>query len=304
MPISNIRPASYEVATRGVTPTDLTAAVAAEAAARAVDVDAEEAARIAADLLKAPLASPAFTGTPTAPTQAADDSTTKIATTAYVQGEIADRATTAALATEASDRAAADTALDGRLDTAETAITSLDGRLDTAETDIAAAGTDIAAEETRALAAEAALDGRLDTAETSISSLDGRMDAAESDITSAQAAISGETTARVADVNAEQTRALAAEADLSAAIEAEETARGAADDDLAADLSASRAIIDWDRPADNLEFFTRSIAGGDPGGFTPIGADLLVDTSEGQAVLLTDPADGEDSVILAVRHKF
>jgi hypothetical protein len=61
---------------------------------------------------------------------------------------------------------AADTALDGRLDTAETDITALDGRLDTAETNITS------------------LDGRLDTAETDITALDGRLDTAEGTITS------------------------------------------------------------------------------------------------------------------------
>ena len=39
---------------------------------------------------KAPLASPALTGTPTAPTAAADTNTTQVATTAYVQTEVAD----------------------------------------------------------------------------------------------------------------------------------------------------------------------------------------------------------------------
>ena len=38
---------------------------------------------------KAPIASPALTGTPTAPTPASGDSTTKIATTEYVQGALA-----------------------------------------------------------------------------------------------------------------------------------------------------------------------------------------------------------------------
>lgn len=38
--------------------------------------------------LKAPLASPALTGTPTAPTAAADTNTTQVATTAYVQTEL------------------------------------------------------------------------------------------------------------------------------------------------------------------------------------------------------------------------
>jgi hypothetical protein len=39
---------------------------------------------------KAPLASPAFTGTPTAPTPSAGDNSTKIATTAYADGGMAD----------------------------------------------------------------------------------------------------------------------------------------------------------------------------------------------------------------------
>ena len=41
---------------------------------------------------KAPLASPALTGTPTAPTAAANTNTTQVATTAYVQGELANEA--------------------------------------------------------------------------------------------------------------------------------------------------------------------------------------------------------------------
>jgi hypothetical protein len=46
----------------------------------------------AALALKANIASPTFTGTPAAPTAAADTNTTQIATTAYVQTELADRA--------------------------------------------------------------------------------------------------------------------------------------------------------------------------------------------------------------------
>jgi len=42
--------------------------------------------------LKAPLASPTFTGTPAAPTAAAATNTTQVATTAYVQGEITSKA--------------------------------------------------------------------------------------------------------------------------------------------------------------------------------------------------------------------
>jgi hypothetical protein len=51
---------------------------------------------------KAPLASPALTGTPTAPTAEADTNTTQIATTAFAKGE-ADAAQAAAEATAASD---------------------------------------------------------------------------------------------------------------------------------------------------------------------------------------------------------
>lgn len=46
---------------------------------------AEAATRAAADALLAPLASPSLTGSPTAPTQAANDNSTKVSTTAYVE---------------------------------------------------------------------------------------------------------------------------------------------------------------------------------------------------------------------------
>ena len=61
---------------------------------------------------KAGLASPAFTGTPTAPTAAADTNTTQVATTAYVQTEISGFATLASptlTGTPAAPTAAAST---------------------------------------------------------------------------------------------------------------------------------------------------------------------------------------------------
>lgn len=63
----------------------------------------------------APLDSPAFTGTPTAPTPATSDNTTKIATTAFVQGEIS--------AFGAGDMAKStyDTNDDGKVNAADTA---------------------------------------------------------------------------------------------------------------------------------------------------------------------------------------
>ena len=63
---------------------------AAAVAAVQADVDQNEADADAAIALKADIASPALTGTPTAPTAAADTNTTQIATTAYVQTEISD----------------------------------------------------------------------------------------------------------------------------------------------------------------------------------------------------------------------
>lgn len=76
--------------------------VAAEATARGTAVTAEASARATADGLLAPKASPALTGSPTAPTQTALDNSTKISTTAYSD---------AAVAVEATARAAADSTL-------------------------------------------------------------------------------------------------------------------------------------------------------------------------------------------------
>lgn len=73
-------------------------------------IAAETTNRTNADLLKAPLASPAFTGNPQAPNQSAGDADTSIANTAFVTG---------AVAAEATLRGNADTALDARLDTLE-----------------------------------------------------------------------------------------------------------------------------------------------------------------------------------------
>lgn len=50
----------------------------------------------------APLASPAFTGTPTAPTPTAGDDSTKVATTAFVQGAVGGKANSNAIANEFS----------------------------------------------------------------------------------------------------------------------------------------------------------------------------------------------------------
>ena len=90
---------STDAATKGYVDTAVTNVI--DAAPGALDTLNELAAAIGDDAnfsttvtnslaLKAPLASPALTGTPTAPTAAADTNTTQIATTAYVQTEVAD----------------------------------------------------------------------------------------------------------------------------------------------------------------------------------------------------------------------
>lgn len=72
----------------GATVTVAAPTVPASAATKAY-VDAETAARIAASASLAPLASPALTGVPSAPTAAGGNNTTQIATTAYVFGNFA-----------------------------------------------------------------------------------------------------------------------------------------------------------------------------------------------------------------------
>lgn len=106
------------------TPADVAAAVGVEAAnritadsaevtARAAAVSAEAAARAAADALLAPLASPALTGTPTAPTQSAGNNSTRIATTAYADAAVAVETTArgTAVSAEATARSNADALL-------------------------------------------------------------------------------------------------------------------------------------------------------------------------------------------------
>lgn len=69
----------------------------------------------------AKLASPALTGTPTAPTASANDSTTKIATTEYVQTELLDYATLASPALTGTPTAPTPTADDSSTKVATTA---------------------------------------------------------------------------------------------------------------------------------------------------------------------------------------
>ena len=82
--------------------------------------------------LKAPLASPALTGTPTAPTAAANTNTTQVATTAYVQTEITDLIGGAPGALDTLNELAA--AIDDDASYASTVTTALGNRLSSTAT--------------------------------------------------------------------------------------------------------------------------------------------------------------------------
>lgn len=139
------------------------AAVSSEATTRATNDTTETNARIAADsaittaytaadALKAPLASPALTGTPTAPTAAALNNTTQVATTAYTDAAVSvlSGTTTTALALKAP---LASPGFSGT-PTAPTAA-ALTNTTQVATTSYADAATGV--EKTRALAAETLL---------------------------------------------------------------------------------------------------------------------------------------------------
>lgn len=82
------------------------ASLVSDLATLASAITSEASTRAAADALKAPLASPALTGTPTAPTAAGATNTTQIATTAFVEGEISGLATKAGVQAESYTYAA------------------------------------------------------------------------------------------------------------------------------------------------------------------------------------------------------
>jgi hypothetical protein len=227
---------------RAAADTVLQGNIDAEAAARAaadtalsIDIDAEAAARAAADT--------------TLQGNIDAEAATRLANDNTLQDNID---------AEAAARAAADTALDGRMTDAEADIVVLDGRMDTAEADIDAlesrASTlenglqaetsariaDVDAEEARALAAEAAIQAELDASQVgaglnsngSYSAIAGSNYLKSADFVSAgvdaslknadkllDAAVKAEVDARIADVDAEQARAEAAEAALGVRID-------------------------------------------------------------------------------------
>jgi hypothetical protein len=160
--------------------TDITALQAADTTLQN-NIDAEEAARIAADT--------------TLQTNITAEATTRANADTTLQGNIdteeaariaADTTLQTNITTEASTRASADTALQGQITSNDGDISGLDTRLTAAESNITSNDSDISA-----------LDGRLTTAEgnitsndTDISNLDSRLTTAEGNITSNDSDIS------------------------------------------------------------------------------------------------------------------
>ena len=200
--------------------TDADAAIAAvqtdvnqnEAAALAgrnaiqADVDANEAASIASLALKAPLASPALTGTPTSPTASQGAGTTQIATTAYVDTAVANLVDSAPGAINTLNELAAAINDDANFSTtitasiaavqsdvnqnevdADAAIAAVQADVDANE--VTAAGL-VTAENTAMLAAVAVVQADVDQNETDTDAADAalgvRIDSVESEIDTAR----------------------------------------------------------------------------------------------------------------------
>ena len=205
-------------------------AMAAEAALQA-EIDAEEAARAAADT--------------------AHDAAIAAANAARIA---ADATLTTNLAAEVSRAQAAESILDGKISTeksrAEAAELVLTNGL---AAEVAARIADVNSEESRAMAAEGVLDGKI-TAEYNArliaeAALDGKISTEKSRAEAAELVLTNnlasEIANRIADVNAEEARALAAEAALTTALAAEVSRAQAAElvltNGLAAEVSRAQA---------------------------------------------------------------
>ena len=200
--------------------------------------------------LKADLASPAFTGVPTAATANAGTSTTQVATTAFVaavQVVAATDATTKADAAQAAAISAAATDASTKSATAKSEATTAAATDATTKANAAqsAAATDattkVAAEATIARAAESALGVRIDnvlsntdaTALNSLTELVTAFQAADNNLTSSISSLSSSASS---NLTAEITNRIAA-------ISAEMDARVAGDDVLQGQISANATAI-------------------------------------------------------------
>ena len=203
--------------------------------------------RVAADALKAPLASPTFTGTVTGPTfvgaltgtasnasQLNSQSASFYATSASVTSEAstaraAEGTLTSGLAAEASARTSADAALTTNLASEVTNRgTAVSGEASARTSADATLTTNLAAEVTRATASEATLSANI-----------------ASEVTNRGTAVSGEASARTSadatlttNLAAEATNRVAAEATLTTNLASEVTNRVAAEATLTANIAA------------------------------------------------------------------
>ena len=170
---------------------DADAAIAAVQA----DVDQNEADADAALELKAPLESPALTGTPTAPTAAQASGTTQIATTAYVDTAVANLIDTAPGALDTLNELAAAVGDDANFST-------------TITNSITAVQNDVNQNEIDSDAADAALSGRLDVLEadpttaTAVAAVQADVDQNEADADAAIAAVQADVDQNEADADA------------------------------------------------------------------------------------------------------
>jgi predicted nucleic acid-binding Zn-ribbon protein len=142
--------------------------------AAAIDNNAEYADNITAALeLKAPKESPTFTGTVTAPTPDGSDNSTKVATTQYVQGNLA------TISTNLGNVGDDVTTLQASVETINSSILSVQSDIESLQSNDGSISTSIDS-----------LDARLDVAEASISSLDTSVSTLDSTTTTINSNVS------------------------------------------------------------------------------------------------------------------
>jgi peptidoglycan hydrolase CwlO-like protein len=230
--------------------------------AAALDNNAEYADTIVAALdLKAPKESPTFTGTVTAPTPDGSDNSTKVATTQYVQGNLAtistnlgnvgDDVITLQAGVESLNTSMAEAqlditnlqtsdgtistnldALEVRVSGNDTSISQLDASIETLETSISDVSGDVSALDTRLTTAEGeitALETNLTSVTVDVTEVSAEVVTIQSDVTTLQSNVS----TIDGNVDAIDVRVTSAEADIAAL----ETQTGNSDAHIAASLN-------------------------------------------------------------------
>lgn len=230
--------------------------------AAAIDNNAEYADNITAALeLKAPKESPTFTGTVTAPTPDGSDNSTKVATTQYVQGNLAtistnlgnvgDDVITLQAGVESLNTSMAEAqlditnlqtsdgtmstnldALEVRVSGNDASISQLDASIETLETSISDVSGDVSALDTRLTTAEGeitALETNLTNVTVDVTEVSAEVVTIQSNVTTLQSNVS----TIDGNVDAIEVRVTSAEADIAAL----ETQTGNSDDHIAASLN-------------------------------------------------------------------